>query len=207
MPSSEKAIKIQGIINLLPQMQCTQCGYASCRAYATNIIESNAQINLCTPGGAVGVKRLADFLNREATPLHDDETPRLEARIDEESCVGCTICLKFCPVDAIIGARLKMHTVLPALCTGCGLCVKDCPQDCITMHNISGNKTAWEAWSIEEAQAAGKRYEIKLLRNKKEKDARATKKAARKHSANTQNVRKQAVAQAAIERARQRMKD
>ena len=61
------------------------------------------------------------------------ENPKQVAIIDEQTCIGCTLCIQACPVDAIVGAAKQMHTIVASLCTGCELCVKPCPVECITM--------------------------------------------------------------------------
>jgi H+/Na+-translocating ferredoxin:NAD+ oxidoreductase subunit B len=121
---------------LLPQTQCTRCGYTGCRPYAEAIAGGSAEINQCPPGGTATIAALATLLNRAALPLNPVngvEGPALVAQIDESVCIGCAKCLAPCPVDAIIGARKHMHTVVAGLCTGCELCVAPCPVDCITL--------------------------------------------------------------------------
>jgi electron transport complex protein RnfB len=121
---------------LLPQTQCTRCGYSGCRPYAQAIAAGEAPINQCPPGGAATIEALAALLGRPVLPLNPangTEGPTLVAQIDEEACIGCAKCLPPCPVDAIVGAHRQMHTVVLALCTGCELCVAPCPVDCITM--------------------------------------------------------------------------
>jgi electron transport complex protein RnfB len=121
---------------LLPQTQCTRCGYDGCRPYAEAVAGGLAQINQCPPGGTTTIVALASLLNREALPLNAEngvEGPALVAVIDEARCIGCLKCLPPCPVDAIVGARKLMHTVIADLCTGCELCVAPCPVDCIMM--------------------------------------------------------------------------
>ncbi len=127
---------VDDIDALLPQTQCTRCGYPGCRPYAEAIERGEAPINQCPPGGAATIGALAALLARPVLPLNPangSEGPPLVAQIDEEACIGCVKCLPPCPVDAIIGARRQMHTVLVALCTGCELCIAPCPVDCITM--------------------------------------------------------------------------
>jgi len=127
---------VDDIDTLLPQTQCTRCGYNGCRPYAQAIAAGEARINQCPPGGAATIAALATLLARPALPLNPAngrEGPPLIAQIDEEACIGCAKCLPPCPVDAIIGARRQMHTVVLALCTGCELCVAPCPVDCISM--------------------------------------------------------------------------
>jgi Na+-translocating ferredoxin:NAD+ oxidoreductase subunit B len=121
---------------LLPQTQCTRCGYNGCRPYAEALAAGSAQLNQCPPGGAQTIAALAALLHRPVLPLNPangTEGPLLVAQIDEEACIGCAKCLPPCPVDAILGAQRQMHTVVAALCTGCELCVAPCPVDCIRM--------------------------------------------------------------------------
>lgn len=121
---------------LLPQTQCTRCGYQGCRPYAEAIARGEAEINQCPPGGAATIAALGALLQRSPLPLNPAngvEGPPLVALIDEAACIGCTKCLPPCPVDAIIGGRKQMHTIIAALCTGCELCVEPCPVDCISM--------------------------------------------------------------------------
>ena len=121
---------------LLPQTQCTRCGYAACRPYADALAAGVAELNHCPPGGAATIAALAALLQRPVLPLNPAngaEGPALVALIDEDACIGCAKCLPPCPVDAIVGAQKHMHTVVLSLCTGCELCVAPCPVDCITM--------------------------------------------------------------------------
>lgn len=121
---------------ILPQTQCTKCGYDGCRPYAQAIAQGQAPVNRCPPGGQEGTDALAALLGIDTLPLDATCGAPLPARlaiIDESHCIGCTLCIQACPVDAIIGANKRMHTVLPDQCTGCDLCVDPCPVDCITM--------------------------------------------------------------------------
>ncbi|MHB8448615.1 MAG: RnfABCDGE type electron transport complex subunit B [Rudaea sp.] len=121
---------------ILPQTQCTRCGYPACMDYARAIADGAAQINQCPPGGAAGIASLADLLGREPLPLNPAngvEKPREVAFIDEAACIGCTKCIAACPVDAIVGAQKMMHTVIAGECTGCELCIAPCPVDCIAL--------------------------------------------------------------------------
>lgn len=121
---------------LLPQTQCTRCGYPGCRPYAEALADGTAQLNQCPPGGAATIAALASLLGRPVlalNPANGLEGPALVAQIDEDACIGCAKCLPPCPVDAILGAQKQMHTVLLSLCTGCELCVAPCPVDCISM--------------------------------------------------------------------------
>ena len=135
---------IEKIDAILPQTQCGQCGYPGCKPYATAIAEGEADINLCPPGGQEGVQRLADLLGREVKPLNAEEKPKQVAIIDEQTCIGCTLCIQACPVDAIVGAAKQMHTVVEPLCTGCELCVAPCPVDCITMEVVADTVQTWK---------------------------------------------------------------
>ena len=134
LPSSDSDL-VEQVNDLLPQTQCAQCGYPGCRPYAAAVVEGQAAINLCPPGGEDTVRRLADLLGRELIPLAEAATPAV-AVIDEALCIGCTHCLKACPVDAIVGAHQLMHTIIESECTGCELCVAPCPVDCISMRPL-----------------------------------------------------------------------
>ena len=135
---------VEKIESILPQTQCGQCGYPGCKPYAEAIAGGEADINLCPPGGAEGVQRLADLLGREVKALDAEEKPKQVAVIDEETCIGCTLCIQACPVDAIVGAAKQMHTIVAPLCTGCELCVKPCPVECISMEPIGENLGNWK---------------------------------------------------------------
>ena len=126
---------VERVNDLLPQTQCAQCGYPGCRPYAAAIVEDDAEINLCPPGGDVTVQRLADLLARDVVPLATRADPAV-AVIDESLCIGCLHCRRACPVDAIVGAQHFMHTVIETECTGCELCIAPCPVDCITMRPL-----------------------------------------------------------------------
>ncbi len=207
------------IEDLLPQTQCTKCGYPACRPYAEAVAEGRANYNQCPPGGAEGIARLATLLGKPVIPLNPAngvERPRPVAAIDESICIGCTLCIQACPVDAIVGAAKQMHTVVAELCTGCDLCVAPCPVDCIAMVEVTPDKTGWAAWSQEQADAARQRHDFRLFRLRREKEeneARLAAKAAAKlkeaETAAAQSPeekaaqeRKKAIIQAAMERAR-----
>jgi electron transport complex protein RnfB len=121
----------------LPQTQCTRCGYPACRPYAEAVAAGSAEMNRCPPGGAAGVGRVAEILGRDPIPLDPafgvEKTVETVARVVEQDCIGCTKCIQACPVDAIVGGPLLMHTVFTSECTGCELCIPPCPVDCIVM--------------------------------------------------------------------------
>ena len=119
---------IEKIESVLPQTQCGQCGYPGCRPYAEAISKGEAEINLCPPGGLEGVQKLADLLGREVKPLEVEARPPQVAVIDENTCIGCTLCIQACPVDAIVGAAKQMHTIIGPLCT-CLLYTSPSPRD------------------------------------------------------------------------------
>jgi len=209
------------IEDLLPQTQCTKCGYPACRPYAEAIARGEADINRCPPGGIEGVARLSALTGRPVIPINPAngiERPRPVAWIDENLCIGCTLCIQACPVDAILGAAKQMHTILPSLCTGCDLCVAPCPVDCIGMLPVTGELTGWNAWTQDQADAARARHDFRsarLQREKEENDARLAAKALEKMRAVTaeqansadelaEKERKRAIIAAAIERARQK---
>ncbi len=132
---------------LLPQTQCGQCGFAGCRPYAEAIAAGEADINRCPPGGETTINALADLLGVDAKPLDEEvgeEKGRMVAVIDEQTCIGCTLCLKACPVDAILGAAKQMHTVIEPECTGCELCLPPCPVDCIEMVPVKVELNTWK---------------------------------------------------------------
>ncbi|QIL80081.1 RnfABCDGE type electron transport complex subunit B [Diaphorobacter sp. HDW4A] len=172
-PVEPAAKPLEGLAALidaaLPQTQCTRCGYPDCAAYARAIAANEAAINQCPPGGEEGVVRLAAITSQSSTPLNPDngfEGPLTLAVIDENWCIGCTLCLKVCPTDAIVGANKRMHTVIAEHCTGCELCIPVCPVDCISLDNISGASTGWAAWSEPLAEHARSRYAVHLARQR-----------------------------------------
>lgn len=154
----------EAIHALLPQTQCTRCGFQGCRPYAEAIAAGEAEINRCPPGGLDTLVRLAALTGRPVQPLDPAcgrEGPELVAYIDEERCIGCARCLPPCPVDAIVGAQRRMHTVLVELCTGCELCIAPCPVDCITLRPRSEAKPTAAAPS---PAANLRHYDAHLLR-------------------------------------------
>lgn len=211
---------------VLPQTQCTRCGFPSCRDYANALATNETSLNRCPPGGAAGIKALAKVLENVPLPLDSAcgvEGPRLLAWIDPIACIGCTKCIIACPADAIIGGPKGMHTVLPSLCTGCELCVPPCPVDCIELKPL----TEAAPWSDADANAARQRFHDRNARRERElaDDHRRFGNKARsklaqlndqapsaEHSSTTKNApapmdRKRAIIEAAIERARLRQLD
>ena len=207
---------VEKIEAILPQTQCGQCGFPGCKPYAEAIAEGEVDINLCPPGGQEGVRKLADLLGREVKPLNAEEKPKQVAIIDEQTCIGCTLCIQACPVDAIVGAAKQMHTIVAEQCTGCELCVPPCPVDCIAMLDVSGQRTGWDAWSQAEADTARARYafhQFRVQREQEDNAARLQAKAEAKladlaaHSLHTDPQvldQKRTVIEAALQRARAR---
>ncbi len=183
---------VEQIDAILPQTQCTKCGFSGCLPYAQAISQNNAEINQCPPGGQKGIQALSKLLGLPSKPLNPKfgiEKPRTVAVIIEKDCIGCTKCLPPCPVDAIIGASKQMHTVISSVCTGCELCVVPCPVDCIIMQPIeSGNNAS--VWNRVNADNAKRKYHNKsqrmerlkadkIKRQKKQKSALAKLKSAK----------------------------
>jgi electron transport complex protein RnfB len=202
-PDSTSAPQLVDRIDaILPQTQCTKCGYPACRRYAEAIAHGKADINQCPPGGAAGIIKLAALLNRPSKPLNPAngiEKQRHVALIDEALCIGCTLCIQACPVDAIVGGPKYMHTVLTTLCSGCDLCVAPCPVDCIAMVPATGEDRLWDG---ARADAARERFEKRASRLQAESEAHARSLAERRQSNGPDNDRKRALIQAAMERAR-----
>ena len=199
---------------LLPQTQCTKCGYAGCRPYAEAIAAGAAPINQCPPGGAAGIAALADLLRQPPLPLNPangTEKPLTVAVIDESLCIGCTLCIQACPVDCIVGAPTRMHSVIASECTGCDLCLAPCPMDCIAMVPVQPPR----AWTLSDASAARRRHVERNARRATEQartERRLAEKAvaklaeidARDDLSAEQVTQKKSVVEAALARARAR---
>ncbi|WP_186037824.1 electron transport complex subunit RsxB [Burkholderia gladioli] len=188
------------IEDLLPQTQCTKCGFDGCRPYAEAIADGSANYNQCPPGGHEGIERLANLLGKPVIPLaveHGEERPRPLAVIDEQLCIGCTLCIQACPVDAIVGAPKQMHTVVAELCTGCDLCVAPCPVDCIAMIPVTGEHTGWDAWTQQQADAARARHDQHVARQRREREAAEARAAARRAASAAQAAQTAAAAASA----------
>ena len=213
------------ILDALPQTQCTRCGYPDCAAYAQAIAAEQVPINQCPPGGAQGIARLSAITGQTVLPLNPEfglEGPRSVAFIDEDWCIGCTLCIEACPTDAIYGTNKRMHGVIEEFCTGCELCIPVCPVDCILLepvHTVSSAQslpTGWEAWSDDLAQTARTRYaaaQSRRVQSAQFKRAAKAEEAAdklsdlAKHSRISDPAeleRKKALIEAAMARARQR---
>jgi len=213
------------ILDALPQTQCTRCGYPDCAAYAQAIAADQAPINQCPPGGAQGIERLSAITGQAVTPLNPEfgqEGPRTVAFIDEDWCIGCTLCIDACPTDAIYGTNKRMHGVIEKFCTGCELCIPVCPVDCILLEPVHSAEpglappTGWGAWPTDLAQTARKRYAAAQSRRL---ESAQTKRSAKAHEATeklsdlakhsrisdpAELERKKTLIEAAMSRARQR---
>ena len=215
--------RAQAIHRVLPQTQCQRCGYPDCAGYAQAIATAKAGIDQCPPGGVEGMQRIAAAIGLEEArlpaalnPEFGQEGPMTVAVIDEAWCIGCTLCIKACPTDAILGSNKRMHTVVEPFCTGCDLCAIACPVDCIAMEPISGERTGWDAWSPTMAQQALERYtfhQFQLQRAEAENADRLEAKAEHKlahleeQSLHTDPVvldKKRAIIEAALAKARAR---
>ena len=178
------------INSILPQTQCGKCDFSGCKPYANAIVEGKADINQCPPGGKTGILKIAHLLKVEYKPLNENHgvsKPREIAIIEEDKCIGCTLCILACPVDAILGASKSMHTVISEECTGCELCIEPCPVDCIKMETPGSEDD--ESIKAKRSAIARSRYEFKQQRILREKnDAKANRA--------TNAEKKQAIAEA-----------
>lgn len=219
---------VRRIHQVLPQTQCRRCGEQDCAAYAQAVVQGTASINQCPPGGKEGIARIARVMGQpelarglEIDPTCGSEGPVTAAVIDENWCIGCTLCIRACPTEAIVGSRKRMHTVLPDYCTGCELCVLACPVDCIAMEPVgvgSGEavRTGWQGWSQDQANLALQRYTQRQLRLQCSRDAQqargadeevsregpGTAEASEEEAVQVAQDRKRAMIKAALARAR-----
>jgi Na+-translocating ferredoxin:NAD+ oxidoreductase subunit B len=180
---------------LLPQTQCTRCGYPACLAYAEAIARDEAEINQCPPGGHAGIGQLAALLGRAPKPLNPEngiEKPAEVAFIDEEACIGCTKCIQVCPTDAIVGAQKLMHTIIADECSGCELCIPACPVDCISMRAPQFASTP----AMTRAPQYRHRYEARNARLARERERREEAIATRKTEIHSTSISRNAVLEA-----------
>lgn len=216
MADSSWTVLADALDDCLPQTQCGQCGHNGCRPYAEAMARGEAPINRCPPGGQQGVEQLARIMSQPVIPLDPDygpTKPRLIADIQAEHCIGCTLCIRACPVDAIIGANKRRHSVIAALCTGCELCIPPCPVDCITLHPVDGH-TGWTRQDAHAARSRMQQRNIRLIRKADENRERLEAKALHKRDHLTEETRgadntdeaarKRSVIEAALQRARER---
>ncbi|MCF7520576.1 RnfABCDGE type electron transport complex subunit B [Neisseria sp. ZJ106] len=170
----------QSLNRLLPQTQCRECGYEGCLPYAQALADGSAAVNLCAPGGEIVMRDIAALLGKTPLPPAKIQTPAI-AWIDEAACIGCTACIRACPVDAIMGAHKLMHTVIRSECTGCGLCVAPCPVDCIDMQPVEtdflpqarhlGNSSEARFAAAGHAQTRYERHTVRQQRDQAERKA------------------------------------
>ena len=194
MPSVEQ------IDECLPQTQCTKCSYPGCFEYAQAIHQGQADINQCPPGGNITINALANLLDISTKPLNNefgDHQPKEIVRVIEKDCIGCMLCIKACPVDAIIGANKLMHSVIESQCTGCELCLPVCPMDCIEMLPTTSkpDQEPWPDYSLESVKTARQRRQNRVERLAKEKRSK-------KQSKNQNSQTRQQLIQDVLERTR-----
>lgn len=176
----DRNAKIAAIDDWLPQTQCTQCSYPRCHEYATAIADGDADINQCPPGGDITIRGLASVTGKLGKPLNPKfgiHKPKQVAVIDESICIGCVMCIKACPTDAIVGAAKLMHTVIEQDCTGCELCLEPCPVDCITMNDQPQQPDLswrWPDYSPQSTQRAREQTNAKLTRESKRAQNRSS---------------------------------
>jgi H+/Na+-translocating ferredoxin:NAD+ oxidoreductase subunit B len=171
----KRTLTVDTVDAVLPQTQCGECSYAGCRPYAEAMLTGDANINACPPGGVATLKRLAELFQIDPTPYLDDVEKQTRAPsiavIDENACIGCTKCIKACPVDAILGTGKQMHTVITDECTGCGLCVAPCPVDCIEMK--PQDTPAYQRARASERFQARQLRQVRLAKERAQRHAKA----------------------------------
>ncbi len=189
---------------MLPQTQCRKCGYTGCRPYAEAIAAGEAEINHCPPGGAAGIAALAALTGRPPValdPAYGTAGPRRVAVIDEAHCIGCTLCIQACPVDAIVGAPKQMHGVIATLCTGCDLCIPPCPVDCIDMVPAPDADALWDRGRREAARERYRRREARLAARRAKLAEHRTVAVTAAHAADRQSVIRNAIERVRAKRA------
>lgn len=213
LPSAPDQLADQ-IDALLPQTQCRQCGFTGCRPYAEAIASGEANINRCPPGGEQGIHRLARLTGKTFSIFPVDvpqPKPRALAVVIEENCIGCTLCIQACPVDAIVGAAKRMHTIIADECTGCALCIPPCPVDAIEMIPVQPIQMIFPP--AQSAQAK-QRYTFRLARQARDKAEKTRRLAERSPTASPNPIveapvaaldeQKKAIIAAAMQRAARR---
>ena len=188
----------------LPQTQCTRCGYPDCAAYASAIATGDVDINRCPPGGEATIANLAKLLDVAPLPLDrecGEAGPRRVAFVDESWCIGCTLCIAACPVDAIVGAAKRMHTIIESWCTGCELCITPCPVECIHMEAARSGPIEPVQWLREQAMLARSRY---LARNRRVAAQRLRRSVARASDGSQDAARRKDLISQAVARAKAR---
>jgi electron transport complex protein RnfB len=177
MSSGVIPVRVDDIDDWLPQTQCTRCGYPDCRSYAEAVARRDTDINRCPPGGTITIRALAGLFGIAEKALDPEcgvHEPRLLARIIESECIGCRLCIDACPVDAIVGAAKRMHSVIARDCTGCELCVEPCPVDCIELVPPPPTDGRGERWP---------EYPPDLVRRARQRAARRRERAVRQAAA------------------------
>lgn len=207
-PLVNREALVARIDTLLPQTQCTKCGHPGCKPYARALASGAAEINQCPPGGDTLIRQLAELLGHDYVPLdpaRGSERARHVAYVDEPRCIGCTLCIQACPVDAIVGAAQQMHSVIVELCTGCDLCVVPCPVDCIAMVPATGTDATWNKPCMDAARERFVRRNQRLAHDAAERAARRAARMATGTVAQPLSTeQKRATIRAAVERVRAR---